>query len=57
MPACHTFSLALVAAAILAAAGCASPVSLKATGVSGANSPIAQAMQQAARATFSKQAN
>lgn len=46
MRVCQPFSLALVALTMLGA-GCAAPGASRPTGLSGANAPLTQAMQQA----------
>lgn len=47
--------LAVAATALLATAGCAAPAAHLATGDTGVNSPLAQAMQNAGTASYVKQ--
>lgn len=54
MRTCQLFSLAVVAVSMISLSGCATPASSKATGLSGANSPIQQAMEAEAAGGFAK---
>ena len=54
MRVCQLFSLAVVAVSMITLSGCATPATLKATGVSGANTPISQAMEAHATDGFAK---
>lgn len=54
MRVCQLFSLAVVAVSMITLSACATPAGSKATGLSGANSPIQQAMEAETTAGFAK---
>lgn len=54
MRVCQLFSFAVVAVSMITLAGCASPAAQQATGLSGASSPIEQALTTPATEGFAK---